>query len=105
MDVPDALLAIALDLTASLASQDRLLRLLEAVRRSLPCDAVAVLELAGDDLVPLATHGLAPEHAHDTPGGARVFQKTAAAAAGHSEVIGCRSAQIFTTAADCRPCA
>jgi anaerobic nitric oxide reductase transcription regulator len=55
------LLSIAVDLTASLASQDRLARLLDAVRRSIPCDAAAVLELAGDDLVPLATHGLAPE--------------------------------------------
>ncbi len=57
----DALLTIALDLTASLASHDRLVRLLEALRRSIPCDAAAVLELAGDDLVPLAAHGLAPE--------------------------------------------
>ena len=57
----DALLSIAIDLTASLASQDRMTRLLEAVRRSIPCDAAAVLELAGDELIPLATHGLAPE--------------------------------------------
>lgn len=61
MGEQDALLTIAIDLTASLASQDRLVRLLEAVRRSIPCDAAAVLELAGDDLVPLAAHGLAPE--------------------------------------------
>jgi len=61
METPDALLAIAVDLTASLAARDRLARLLEAVRRSIPCDAAAVLELAGDELVPLATHGLAPE--------------------------------------------
>jgi anaerobic nitric oxide reductase transcription regulator len=57
----DALLSIAVDLTASLASQDRFARLLEAVRRSIPCDAAAVMELSGDQLVPLATHGLAPE--------------------------------------------
>lgn len=57
----DALLSIAVDLTASLASEDRLVRLLEAVRRCIPCDAAAVLELTGNDLVPLATHGLAPE--------------------------------------------
>lgn len=55
------LLSIAVDLTASLASHDRLARLLDAVRRAIPCDAAAVLELAGDELVPLATHGLAPE--------------------------------------------
>ena len=57
----DALLSIAVDLTASLAYEDRLARLLEAVRRAIPCDAVAVLGLVGDELVPLATHGLAPE--------------------------------------------
>lgn len=57
----DALLSIAVDLTASLASQDRLARLLEAVRRAIPCDAAAVLAVVGDELVPLATHGLAPE--------------------------------------------
>ncbi len=61
MSALDALLSIAVDLTAALASQDRLARLLEAVRRSIPCDAAAVLELVGDELVPLATHGLAPE--------------------------------------------
>ena len=57
----DALLSIAVDLTASLASQDRLVRLVEAVRRAIPCDAAAVLELVQGDLIPLATHGLAPE--------------------------------------------
>lgn len=61
MEAHDALLAIAVDLTASLAARDRLARLLEAVRRSIPCDAAAVLELSGGDLVPLAVHGLAPE--------------------------------------------
>jgi anaerobic nitric oxide reductase transcription regulator len=61
MNPVDPLLSIAVDLTASLASQDRLARLLDAVRRAIPCDAAAVLELAGDDLIPLATHGLAPE--------------------------------------------
>lgn len=61
MNGTEALLSIAVDLTASLASRDRLVRLLEAVRRSIPCDAAAVMELSGDELVPLATHGLAPE--------------------------------------------
>lgn len=56
-----ALLSMAIDLTTSLASGDRLARLLDRVRRSIPCDAAAVLELKGDELVPLATHGLAPE--------------------------------------------
>ena len=57
----DSLLSIAVDLTTSLASEDRLARLLEALRTTLPCDAAAVLELNGDDLVPLATYGLVPE--------------------------------------------
>lgn len=61
MPDPDALLSIAVDLTASLAAQDRLARLLQTVRRTIPCDAAALLELVGDDLIPLATHGLAPE--------------------------------------------
>ncbi|MCB9626349.1 MAG: nitric oxide reductase transcriptional regulator NorR [Sandaracinaceae bacterium] len=61
MDREDALLAMAIDLTASLAATDRLARLLEALRHAVPCDAAAVLELSGSDLVPLATHGLAPE--------------------------------------------
>jgi anaerobic nitric oxide reductase transcription regulator len=61
MELPDPLLAMALDLTASLAGKDRLARVLESVRGALPCDAAAVLELVGDELVPLATHGLAPE--------------------------------------------
>ncbi len=61
MNNTHALLPIAVDLTASLASQDRFARLLETVRRAVPCDAAAVLELVDDELVPLATHGLAPE--------------------------------------------
>lgn len=61
MSERDALLAIAIDLTASVAAEDRLGRLLDAVRSAIPCDAAAVLEVHGDELVPRATHGLAPE--------------------------------------------
>lgn len=61
MEQHDALLSIALDLTASLASSDRLSRLLDALRRAIPCDAAAVLQLSGGELVPVAIHGLAPE--------------------------------------------
>lgn len=61
MDRLEPLLSIAVDLTASLASEDRLQRLVDAVRAAIPCDAAAVLALTGDELVPLATHGLAPE--------------------------------------------
>jgi anaerobic nitric oxide reductase transcription regulator len=55
-----ALLEIARDLTASLAREDRYARLLEAVRRVIPCDAACLLRLEGDVLVPQAAHGLVP---------------------------------------------
>jgi len=61
MDRLEPLLSIAVDLTASLASQDRLQRLVDAVRAAIPCDAAAVLALTGDELIPLAAHGLSPE--------------------------------------------
>jgi anaerobic nitric oxide reductase transcription regulator len=57
----NALLEIARDLTASLAARDRYDRLLAAVRRVLPCDAACLLRLEGDELVPVAGHGLVPE--------------------------------------------
>lgn len=57
----EPLLSIAIDLTASVAAEDRLERLLDAVRRAIPCDAVAILEVHGGELVPRAAHGLAPE--------------------------------------------
>ncbi len=53
-----ALLDIARDLTASLAASDRYTRLLEAIRRAIPCDAACLLRLEGSLLVPLAAHGL-----------------------------------------------
>jgi anaerobic nitric oxide reductase transcription regulator len=52
------LLEIARDLTASLAAEDRYSRLLAAIRRALPCDAACLLRLEGDELVPVAAHGL-----------------------------------------------
>jgi len=56
-----ALLEIARDLTASLAAIDRYDRLLETVRRVIPADAACLLRLDGEDLVPLASHGLTEE--------------------------------------------
>jgi anaerobic nitric oxide reductase transcription regulator len=56
-----ALLDIARDLTASLAAQDRYDRLLQAIRRVIPYDAACLLRLEGDDLVPVAGHGLVRE--------------------------------------------
>jgi anaerobic nitric oxide reductase transcription regulator len=58
---PDDLLPIALDMTASLSAQDRTDRLVAAVRRALPCDAVVLLRLDGQALVPIAAHGLTPD--------------------------------------------
>ena len=57
----DAVLAIALDLTASLTAEDRYRRLLQAIRSVVPCDAASLLRLEGDALVPVAGHGLIPE--------------------------------------------
>ena len=55
------LLPLARDMTASLSSDDRLRRLVAVVHRALPCDAVALLRLEGDDLVPVASRGLAED--------------------------------------------
>ncbi|MFO1009250.1 MAG: nitric oxide reductase transcriptional regulator NorR [Planctomycetota bacterium] len=57
----DDLLPIALDMTTALSTEDRARRLVDAVRRVLPCDAAALLRLEGADLVPIAAHGLAPD--------------------------------------------
>src|SRR5690349_16984732 len=57
----DDLLPIALDMTASLSAEDRSKRLVDAVRRALPCDAVALLRLEGSVLIPLAVHGLSAD--------------------------------------------
>jgi anaerobic nitric oxide reductase transcription regulator len=58
---PDPLLAIALDMTASLSSKDRAERLVRAVQKALPCDAVTLLRTRGDELVPIAQIGLSPD--------------------------------------------
>src|SRR5690606_1937840 len=55
------LLRIAVDLTRSLAADDRYLRLVETVRSVIPCDATALLARRGDNLVPLAVHGLSAQ--------------------------------------------
>ena len=52
------LLPIALDITSSLSTEDRLRRLIDAVRKALPCDAAVVLRLDGEELTPIAWHGL-----------------------------------------------
>jgi anaerobic nitric oxide reductase transcription regulator len=65
MMTPQSLLAAMLPLVADLARQippsERYRRLLDAVRRLLPADAVALLRLDGDALVPLAVDGLSAD--------------------------------------------
>src|SRR5262245_30557466 len=56
-----ALIGVARDLTASLGASDRYARLLEAVRKVIPCDAACLLRLDGRELVPVAAHGLDPD--------------------------------------------
>ena len=55
------LLKIALDLSLSLPKKAHYKRLMQAVNEVMPCDAVALLELEGDELVPVAVDGLSPE--------------------------------------------
>ena len=57
----ETLLPIALDMTASLTAEDRSKRLVDAVVGALPCDAVVLLRLDGDELLPVAEHGLSPD--------------------------------------------
>lgn len=55
------LLKIALDLSLSLPKKAHYKRLMQAVNEVMPCDAVALLELEGNELVPVAIDGLSPE--------------------------------------------
>lgn len=52
---------IVADLSRDLPRQTRFQRLLEAVQRSFPCDAIALLQLQDDVLVPRAVRGLSPD--------------------------------------------
>src|ERR1019366_483897 len=56
-----AILEVTRDLTASLGASDRYERLLDVIRRLVPCDAACLLRLDGTELVPVASHGLIPE--------------------------------------------
>ena len=52
------LFEIARDLTTALAAEDRYARFLSTVHRVIPFDAACLLRLEGDELVPVAGHGL-----------------------------------------------
>ncbi|MDP4984496.1 nitric oxide reductase transcriptional regulator NorR [Pseudoalteromonas tunicata] len=53
-----ALVELALDLTKSLNNQDRFERLLDTIRKTILCDAIALLILQGNHLKPVAMQGL-----------------------------------------------
>jgi len=55
------LLDIALDLSQSIPKRTLYQRFMTAVNQVMPCDAVALLEYHGTDLVPVAVDGLLPE--------------------------------------------
>ncbi|MEZ4446343.1 MAG: nitric oxide reductase transcriptional regulator NorR [Polyangiaceae bacterium] len=59
----DRLLSMALDLTRSLAVEDRHRRLVDTVAALIPCDAACLLRREGDAFVPLATRGLTKDTA------------------------------------------
>ncbi|TRX56456.1 nitric oxide reductase transcriptional regulator NorR [Thalassomonas sp. M1454] len=54
----NTLMQLAIDLTSSLSSKDRFSRLLDTVRKTIPCDAVALLSFHQDLLKPIAQQGL-----------------------------------------------
>ncbi|WP_263262589.1 nitric oxide reductase transcriptional regulator NorR [Pseudomonas sp. RIT-PI-S] len=56
-----ALLGLVSDLSQALPETERYRRLLQAMRRLLPCDAAALLRLDGEWLVPLAVDGLSED--------------------------------------------
>lgn len=49
------------DLSRDLVAEHRYQKLLEAIRQSIPCDAIALLRLDGEHLKPVALLGLPPE--------------------------------------------
>ncbi len=57
----DALLEVALGLTASLSTEERYQQLIAAVRGVVHCDAAALLRLQNECLVPVAISGLTPD--------------------------------------------
>lgn len=56
-----ALVPLVADLSRELPDDERYRRLLQALRQLLPCDAVALLKLEDDVLIPLAVQGLSAD--------------------------------------------
>ena len=56
-----ALVPLVADLSRELPDDERYRRLLQALRQMLPCDAVALLKLEDDVLIPLAVQGLSAD--------------------------------------------
>ena len=56
-----ALIPLVADLSRDLPDDERYRRLLRSLRQLLPCDAVALLKLEGDVLIPLCVEGLSPD--------------------------------------------
>ncbi|MEH6452709.1 MAG: nitric oxide reductase transcriptional regulator NorR, partial [Psychromonas sp.] len=56
-----ALIELSLNLAQSLTSNDRFDNLLSTIRKTITCEAVAVLAVKGDHLVPLALQGLSKD--------------------------------------------
>ena len=57
----EPLVALALDLSADLAGDERYRRLVSVARKLVPCDAIALLRLDGAELVPVVVDGLRGE--------------------------------------------
>ena len=56
-----ALIELSIELAQSLTSNDRFDRLLTTIRKTITCEAVAVLAFKGEYLIPLALQGLSPD--------------------------------------------
>jgi len=56
-----ALIELSIELAQSLTNNDRFNRLLTTIRKTITCEAVAVLAFKGNYLVPLALQGLSPD--------------------------------------------
>jgi anaerobic nitric oxide reductase transcription regulator len=57
----EPLVEVALDLSANIAAETRYQRLVAVARKMIACDAIALLRLEGDALVPVAVDGLRAE--------------------------------------------